>query len=129
MFSLLAVARALETQVDDALGEVGLSLAKLGVLTLLVEAGEPVSLSDLAAHQHCVRSNMTQLVDRLESDGSVRRVDDPRDRRGVLAALTPLGMDRQAEGRRQLEQLQARFAARLPQSDRAAMKRALAALR
>jgi len=129
MFALLAAAHALEVEVENALATAGLSLAKLGVLTLLVEAGEPVSLSDLAAHQRCVRSNMTQLVDRLEAEGLVRRVDDPRDRRGVLAALTPLGVDRQAEGKRQVEQLQSRFATRLPQSDRAALKRALAALR
>jgi len=38
-----------------------------------------------------VRSNITQLVDRLEKDGLVRRRSDPDDRRSVRAALTPAG--------------------------------------
>jgi len=53
-----------------------------------------MSLSDLADNQHCVRSNITQLVDRLEQDGLVRRRHDPADRRGVLAELTPPGCER-----------------------------------
>ena len=34
---------------------------------------------------------MTQLTDRLEADGLVRRVDDPQDRRAVLAEPTAAG--------------------------------------
>jgi DNA-binding MarR family transcriptional regulator len=128
MFSLLGAAHALEDRLEQQLGQVGLSMSKLGVLTQLVEAGTPLALSDLAARLSCVRSNMTQLVDRLESEGLVRRVDDPADRRSVLAAVTSVGEERQAAGARELAKVREEFAAALPGNDRVALARALAAL-
>jgi DNA-binding MarR family transcriptional regulator len=128
MFSLLGAAAGLEARLESALAPLDLSLAKLGVLTNLVEAGEPLPLSELAACRKCVRSNMTQLVDRLEAEGLVRRVDDPNDRRIVRAELTAQGRGRQAEGARELKRVQAEFTAQLAQVDRAALKRALGVL-
>ncbi len=98
--SILHAAHLVEDRIEAALATVGLSMAKQSALTKLAEAGEPLTLSDLAARLSCVRSNMTQLVDRLEADGFVRRVDDPSDRRVVRAELTSLGAKRQAEGTR-----------------------------
>ena len=129
MFSLLGAAHALEDRLEHVLGQVGLSMSKLGVLTQLVEASEPLALSQLAARLSCVRSNMTQLVDRLEADGLVRRVDDPTDRRSVLAAVTRLGEQRQAAGARELAKVREEFTAALPPADRVALERMLAALR
>jgi DNA-binding MarR family transcriptional regulator len=37
------------------------------------------------------RSNVTGLIDRMETAGWVRRVDDPADRRVYRVALTPAG--------------------------------------
>ncbi len=128
MFSLLGAAHALEDRIEQQLGQVGLSMSKLGVLTQLVEAGEPLALSELAARLSCVRSNMTQLVDRLEADGLVRRVDDPADRRSVLAAVTRLGEERQVAGAHELAKVREEFTAALPVADRVALARALAAL-
>jgi DNA-binding MarR family transcriptional regulator len=128
MFSLLGAAHALEDRLELALGAVGLSMSKLGVLTQLVETGEPLALSELAARLSCVRSNMTQLVDRLEADGLVRRVDDVADRRSVRAVVTRLGEERQAAGARELERVREEFSAALPLPDRAALAKALAAL-
>ena len=128
MFSLLGAAHALEDRIEQQLGQVGLSMSKLGVLTQLVEAGEPLALSELAARLSCVRSNMTQLVDRLEADGLVRRVDDPADRRSVLAAVTRLGEERQVAGAQELAKVREEFTAALPVADRVALARALAAL-
>ena len=48
----------------------------------------PISLSELAEKLTCVRSNVTQLVDRLEADGLAKRADDPADRRAVRAKVT-----------------------------------------
>jgi DNA-binding MarR family transcriptional regulator len=128
MFSLLSAAHALEDRLDSALAEAGLSMPKLSVLTHLVEAGEPVTLSSLAERLSCVRSNITQLVDRLEADGLVRRVSDPSDRRSIRATLTPLGEERQAAGAKQLATVQDGFARSLSRTDRDALSRALAAL-
>ena len=129
MLLLLHAAALIEKRLEDALDGVGLSLAKFGALTFLVCAGEPLSLSDCAAKMTCVRSNITQLVDRLEAEGLVRRVDNPSDRRGVMAAATPLGIERQAAGAKLVDEVQRQFAKMLSGVDRAAFTRALAAIR
>lgn len=128
MFSLMHVAQSLEDQLEAGLGRAGLSLAKYGVLAELVKAGEPLSLSDLAVRCSCVRSNITQLVDRLEVDGLVRRVNDPDDRRTVRAALTTAGRTQEQAGSLELQAVQARFASALPERDRAQLHRVLGSL-
>src|ERR1700682_1312721 len=118
MFSLLAAAHSVEQRMETAMEEVGLSSAKFSALTHLVEAGEALSLSECAKRMTCVRSNITQLMDRLEAEGLVKRVDDPNDRRGVHAVVTPLGIERQAAGAKQLVQVQTEFAKSLSSTDR-----------
>lgn len=98
LITLLRAAQRVETSVEAALSETGLSLAKLGVLNNLVEVGEPLPLGQLAERISCVKSNMTQLVDRLEADGLVERVADPQDRRCIRAAITAEGRRRHAAG-------------------------------
>src|SRR5687768_955841 len=98
--ALIQILRALgtvEERLEDALEPLGLSLAKLKALAQLVEAGEPLPLGTLAERCACVRSNITQLVDRMEADRLVVRSDDPRDRRSVRAELTEAGRTRHAE--------------------------------
>jgi len=128
MWSLLEAARAVEAELEGALADVQLSGAKLAALTHLVEAGEPVSLGELAERCACVRSNITQLVDRLEADRLVARVDDPADRRSLLAAITPLGRERQAAGAKKVEVVRKQLAAALKAIDGEALQRALSGL-
>jgi DNA-binding MarR family transcriptional regulator len=104
---------ALETQLEEALEPIGLSLAKLGALSKLAAAGEPLPLSTLAERLACVRSNITQLVDRLEAEKLVTRSDDPRDRRSVRAELTALGKTRHAAGLRALDKVERDLLSRL----------------
>ena len=129
MFLLMHAAGSIEKRLEDALDTVGLSLAKFGALTFLVSAGEPLSLSECAAKMTCVRSNITQLVDRLESDGLVRRVDHPSDRRGVMATATPLGIERQAAGAKVVDEVKRQFAKTLAGIDRGELSRVLAAIK
>lgn len=129
MWSLLEAARAVEAELERALAEVQLSGAKLAALTHLVEAGEPVSLGELAERCACVRSNITQLVDRLEADHLVERVDDPADRRSLLAAITSLGRERQSAGARKVQEVRRKLGKALGSIDHVALKRALAQLR
>ncbi|MCH8242565.1 MAG: MarR family transcriptional regulator [Planctomycetes bacterium] len=110
IFSLVKAGRAIEQRLEEALARVGLSLAKFGALMHLVEAGEPLTLSECAKKMACVRSNITQLMDRLEADGLVRRVEDPQDRRAVRAAVTRLGAERQAAGAKEVAKVQAELA-------------------
>ena len=90
--------RSIEGRLEASLEHVGLSLPQFGTLYQLAMAGEPLPLSALAERRACVRSNMTQLVDRLEAEKLVRRLDDPRDRRSVLAELTDEGRVRYEAG-------------------------------
>lgn len=114
---------------EEALGKVGLSIAKHSAISELAAAGEPLTLSQLAARLSCVRSNMTQLVDRLESDGLVKRLDDPDDRRSVRAELTALGKEKQRAGEKAVKRVQAEFAASLTTRERTALEGALGALK
>src|SRR6266849_5050764 len=57
----------------------------------LIEPGRPLPMSRLADTLSCDASNVTGLVDRLESRGLVRRRPSPRDRRVKALQLTPTG--------------------------------------
>ena len=129
MYSLVRAAHALESRLEEALEQVGLSLAKFGALSHLVKEGEPLSLSECATRMTCVRSNMTQLVDRLEADGLVRRVEDPEDRRAVRAVATPLGKERYAAGVKQVEKVHAEFSETISSIDRGTLERVLSAIK
>jgi DNA-binding MarR family transcriptional regulator len=129
MFAVVNAGRTVEQHLEKALARVGLSLAKFGVLTHLMEAGESLSLSECAKKMTCVRSNITQLMDRLEVDGLVRRVEDPQDRRAVRAEVTRLGAERQAAGAKEVAKVQAELAKMLKGMDRAILERALSVIK
>src|ERR1044072_1694379 len=82
-------AEQLEHRLEDALGTVGLSISKFDALEQLMQCERPLTLGDLAGRLCCVRSNVTQLVDRLEADGLVKRGTCSEDRRAIRAKLTP----------------------------------------
>ena len=100
---MLHAAHAVEEELEAKLNVIGLSAAKLSALTALSDAGESLPLSQLAERLSCVKSNITQLVDRLEADGFVARKSDLRDRRTRLAALTAAGRKAVKEGGRVVE--------------------------
>src|SRR5215216_6861790 len=100
LFAVLHTSGVLESRVEAKLSEIGLSLAKLAALHRLTEAGGSLPLGQLAERLSCVKSNVTQLVDRLEADGLVSRASDPNDRRSRLAVLTDAGRDAYDKGRR-----------------------------
>ena len=91
LFALLHAADAAQSHVESKLNTIGLSLAKLAALNVLREAGDSLPLGQLADRLSCVKSNITQLVDRLEADGLVMRTPDPNDRRSRLAVTTAAG--------------------------------------
>lgn len=91
---LLGALHSVEARLEAAVEPHDLSLAKFGLLARLASSGEPLSLRELAERCACVKSNITQLVDRLEAEGLVAREDDPQDRRSVRAVLTKKGRER-----------------------------------
>ena len=92
--SLMRADHAFEARLETALDLNGLSIAKFGVLRELAQGGEPMPLGQLAERLACVKSNITQLVDRLEAEGLVRRVPDAEDRRSTRAEITEEGLKR-----------------------------------
>src|SRR4249920_3413674 len=125
---ILGALHAVESKLETALEPLGLSLPKLGALAKLVAAGEPLPLRTLAERLSCVRSNITQLVDRLEAEKLVVRVDDPHDRRSIRAELTPEGRSRHAAGIRALEKTERDLLSRLPAKQRDDLTRLLRSL-
>lgn len=97
---VLDAASSLEGRVDARLAAIGLSLPKLAALRALALAGDALALGHLAERLACVKSNVTQLVDRLEADGLVSSAPDPNDRRSRLAAISDAGRRACEEGLR-----------------------------
>jgi DNA-binding MarR family transcriptional regulator len=77
---------------------INFSLAKLAALRQLSRAGDALPLGQLAERLACGKSNVTQLVDRLEADGLVKRLPDPGNRRSRLAVLTDKGPEAGGHG-------------------------------
>lgn len=74
---------------EAAAGEHSLTGAQARLLSLL--SLEPLPMRKLAQKLKCEPSNVTGIVDRLESRGLVERRPDPADRRVKLAAATAEG--------------------------------------
>ena len=91
LHALLQTAGMAQAHVEAELDRLGLSMAKLLALSAIADAGESLPLGQLAERLSCVKSNITQLVDRLEADGLVARHSAPGDRRTRLAAMTEAG--------------------------------------
>jgi len=127
--SLLGAAQAVEARIEASLSPLDLSLAKLNVLAILVGSSTPLTLGELAQQLACVRSNVTQLVDRLESDGLVRREPDPADRRSIRAVVTDTGRERQHAGSLALARVQDDVTQVLTGFDSAHIEQALSALK
>ena len=70
--------------------ELDLSPAQCHLLNL-IEPDRPLPMGQLAGALACDASNVTGLVDRLESRGLVQRRPSPEDRRVKVLSLTPMG--------------------------------------
>ena len=129
VLALLEAAYRVDGRLEEALEAYGLSRPKLNVLTHLAEARESLALSEIAEKLNCVKSNVTQLVDRLEGDGLVRRLYDPADRRIIRAELTALGRQRHGEGAAAVAKIGRELPVTVSQADLAAVARLAEALR
>jgi len=72
-----------------------ISLSEYLTLMHLSEApGRQLRMSELAGGCDLSLSGMTRIVDRLEKDGFITRVQDAKDGRGANAVLTETGLQR-----------------------------------
>ncbi len=90
--SIVRVQQFLVARVEGALRPLGLTFARYEVLMLLIfsRAGR-LPLGKIGERLQVHPASVTNAVDRLEADALVARVPNPRDGRGVLAAITPAG--------------------------------------
>ncbi len=90
---LLVIARLIDRRLEATAAEFGVHPSEGDVLFTLRRAGAPHRLSPkgLAEALLVTSGTMTNRLDRLEARGLVRRLPDPRDRRGLLVELTDAG--------------------------------------
>ncbi len=72
----------------------GLGEGRIMTLVLLLEnQPEPLSHSQLADLMSVTKGSITGLVDSLEQDGLVKRIESPEDRRTRLITITAAGLE------------------------------------
>jgi DNA-binding MarR family transcriptional regulator len=125
--SFLDAADRLHNRISTALKSAGLTWPQFEVLDQLRHApGKSLPLRVLADCQSCAASNITQLVDRLEREGYVKRVDDPEDRRSVRAELTPEGRQAAINGEAQIESVREYYRTKFTEEERLELGRLVA---
>lgn len=68
-----------------------------GLLLVMFEPTKGKSMNDLSCRMGCDASNVTGLVDRLDSQGLIERTVDPADRRVKMIALSKKGQHARAQ--------------------------------
>ena len=129
MFTLLGAASSIHDFVESRLSTVGMSIPRLAALQRLVDAGGALPLGQLADRLACVKSNVTQLVDRLEAEGLVTRSPDPEDKRSRLAVITDAGRRTHQDGARIQRQVEEELFATLSVDDAARLSEIVAKLK
>ncbi len=74
------------------------SAVVLRTLSNLIAKG-PMRIGDLAHAEHITQPTMTGVIQRLEAQGLVGRMDDPKDGRARLVLITPQGRTEMQEFR------------------------------
>lgn len=84
--------RRLKKGMETVVAEYGMTLPEWHVMShLRLKSDRRSSPGELAADLELSSGAMTSRLDRLEEQGLVRRLPDPKDRRGIVVELTPEG--------------------------------------
>lgn len=75
------------------LAPIGLTFESFSVIVTLRRGGPPFQLNPTALYRESLLSSgaITNRIDRVETQGLVKRLPDPKDRRGTIVRLTPKG--------------------------------------
>lgn len=84
------LAKQRELVLGEGLGQLGLTIPKWRILSILNRLGES-SMGLVADFCAIDRTTLTRTIDQLAEAGLVVRREDPRDRRQTLMSLTPAG--------------------------------------
>ena len=99
--SIMRVQQILLSAVDSALRPHGLTFARYEALVLLTFARTgrlPMRVMGERLQLH--PTSVTNIVDRLQADGLVKRIPHPTDRRATLVEITEAGTTRREEATR-----------------------------
>ncbi|MGW3939279.1 MarR family winged helix-turn-helix transcriptional regulator [Streptomyces phaeochromogenes] len=102
----------------------GMSFTAASALARLEREG-PARLTALAAAEGVTQPSMTQLVQRLERQALVLRIDDPEDGRVTLVAITDTGREVLAERRQERDTRLAALLSSLPDEEQQALATAM----
>ena len=114
------ICRQLALRAEHIKADDSLSPPQLWFLKRLYDAGAPQPISFFADGVYSNRSNASQMIDRLEAEGLVYRINNPRDRRSVLVELTDAGVERMHHAEASHMQLARELLAPLTEEERAA---------
>jgi DNA-binding MarR family transcriptional regulator len=90
--SIMRAQQILIADLDASLRPFGLTFARYEALVLLTFSSTgALPLSKIGERLQVHATSVTNLIDRLEASGMVRREPNPRDGRGTLAVLTDEG--------------------------------------
>lgn len=112
------VGQMVEEELDKNLNSIGLSVTQLNALHHIQLNGGSIALSELADQKECVKSNITQLTDRMETKGLVERVRSDTDRRKILTVLTPKGKKLYHKGMKILASTENKILSRIPEEQK-----------
>lgn len=102
--TLLHLGRLVESSIQSVITPEGLEMSEHSVLTALVFAGPPHTMSPTQLSQVILQttSGMSKTLRRIERLGLIERIDDPNDGRARLVVLTDKGREMSERPLRQL---------------------------
>jgi DNA-binding MarR family transcriptional regulator len=97
--SIMRAQQVLLARLNDLLRPSGLTFPRYEALMLLSFTRRgALPLGKIGERLQVHRTSVTNIIDKLEADGFVRRVPHAEDRRATLAEITPAGRRAAAEG-------------------------------
>ncbi len=92
--SIMRAQQILLARLNELLGPLGLTFPRYEALMLLSFTREgTLPLGKIGERLQVHRTSVTNIVDKLEADGLVRRIAHESDRRTTLAEITEIGRD------------------------------------
>ena len=92
--SVMRAQQILIAELDGMLRPYGITFSRFEALVLLVHShGGSLPLSKIGERLQVHATSVTNVIDRLEAAGLVRREPNPRDGRGTLAVITDEGRE------------------------------------
>lgn len=95
-YKLLLLMMRVKRRIARLSEQQGLTPAQ-GMLLVMFEPTKGKSMNDLSCRMGCDASNVTGLVDRIDSQGLIERTVDPADRRVKMIALSKKGQQARTE--------------------------------